>query len=183
MSLPTLAIVLGTAREGRASESIAQFAVNVTETSGLFIPVLVDVKDFPQTQTARLSEKTEGSTVTSWGNIARAASAFMFVVPEYNRGYPGEFKLLIDALHDEYARKPALICGVSNGKFGGMRVAEHLKPVLIDLGLVLLSKALPVPEAPTFFSGTRSSDRDAFTRSLTRSLEELHWFANRLASR
>jgi NAD(P)H-dependent FMN reductase len=177
----TLALVLGTSREGRISEGIAHFIKEEVEKHKIFKAVLVDVKEYPHTKTARVSRKEEGALAQNWSTIAQSAHAFLFVVPEYNRGYPGEFKLLLDALHDEYHHKPALVCGVSNGRFGGVRVAEHLKPVMLDLGMVLLSKSLAVFHAPTFFEAVRAVDREDFVKALQRSLEELYWFARRLA--
>lgn len=177
----TLALVLATAREGRVSERVAHFVKGVIEEGEIFEVTFVDVVDYPHTKTARVSHKEEGAIAQGWSIIASNSQAFFFVVPEYNRGYPGEFKLLLDSLHNEYHHKPALVCGVSDGKFGGVRVAEHLKPVILDLGMVPLSKSLAVSEAPSFFETQRVSDREAFVATLRRSLTELHWFASRLA--
>lgn len=56
---------------------------------------------------------------------------FVFVVPEYNGGFPGILKLMIDAVepHHWYGKKAALI-GVSTGRSGNLRGLEHLVGVL-----------------------------------------------------
>lgn len=56
---------------------------------------------------------------------------FIFVVPEYNGGFPGIVKLFIDAVepHHWYGKKAALI-GVSTGRSGNLRGLDHLTGVL-----------------------------------------------------
>jgi NAD(P)H-dependent FMN reductase len=64
------------------------------------------------------------------------ADALLLVVPEYNHGYPGLLKHLLDTNLKEYIHKAVGICGVSAGGFGGARVIQNLLPVLRELGLV-----------------------------------------------
>lgn len=56
---------------------------------------------------------------------------FVFVVPEYNGGFPGIVKLFVDAVEPNhwYGKKAALI-GVSTGRSGNLRGLDHLAGVL-----------------------------------------------------
>jgi NAD(P)H-dependent FMN reductase len=63
------------------------------------------------------------------------SQALVLVVPEYNHSFPGELKLLLDSLLNEYKGKSVAIVGVSAGMLGGARVIDHIKPVLIELNL------------------------------------------------
>lgn len=139
-------LVLGTARDDRKSERVARYLEHLFDTQKETTLTFVDVKDHitsPQTippwGTGGVGEKP-----TSWQQIATDTDAFVFILPEYNHGYPGEWKLLIDLLYDEYKGKRAYIVGVSKGIFGGVRVADHVKPVLVALGLVVQKAALYV---------------------------------------
>lgn len=58
------------------------------------------------------------------------ADGLVIVSPEYNHGYPGEMKLMLDQLYKEYNRKPVGICGVSSGALGGARMVEQLRLIL-----------------------------------------------------
>jgi NAD(P)H-dependent FMN reductase len=120
---PYIPIVLGTARVGRYSEQVAYLAHSVAEMFDIETE-LVDVKDFETTHTIPTWE--ESDQTKKWREIATRASGFIFVVPEYNRSFPGEFKILLDMAHKEYEGKVAGIVGVSSGKIGGARMAEHL---------------------------------------------------------
>lgn len=138
-----LALVLGTAREGREAERVAHAIQAVLSALPDLTVELVDVRDHVKTaQTvpawAPLPERA------AWKEIAASADAFMLVVPEYNHGYPGELKLLLDSLTEEYRDKPVGLIGVSNGPFGGARVVDHIKPVLIELRLVPTKEAVLV---------------------------------------
>jgi NAD(P)H-dependent FMN reductase len=62
----------------------------------------------------------------------------VLVVPEYNHGYPGLLKHVLDTNLKEYIHKAVGICGVSAGGLGGTRVIQNLLPVMRELGLVTI---------------------------------------------
>src|SRR5262245_63099972 len=66
------------------------------------------------------------------------ADGLVIVTPEYNRGYPGLLKHVLDTNLKEYIHKAVGICGVSAGGFGGTRVIQNLLPVMRELGLVTI---------------------------------------------
>jgi len=66
------------------------------------------------------------------------ADGLVLVVPEYNHGYPGMLKHVLDSNLKEYIHKAVGICGVSAGGFGATRVIENLLPVMRELGLVTI---------------------------------------------
>ena len=135
--MKTIAIVLGTAREGRESWKVARVLVEAFKRRNNVAVSFVDVRDHLELpRTLRKKDAPRGA-FDEWQKIAEGADVFIFVLPEYHRGYPGEWKLLIDSLDEEYRGKRGYIAGVSSGIFGGVRMGEHIKPVLIELGLVL----------------------------------------------
>ncbi len=135
-------VVLGTAREGRESEKIARHVCSALANQRGVSTRLVDVRDFVMTRTIPGWE--EHAETRAWKDIANHADGFIFVFPEYNRGYPGEFKMLLDSAYDEYDMKPAGIVSVSNGSYGGAAGAEAIKQVLSELGMVALRKEVRV---------------------------------------
>ena len=62
----------------------------------------------------------------------------MIVSPEYNHGYSGLLKHVLDSSLKEYIHKAVGIVGVSAGPFGGTRGIENLLPVVRELGLVTI---------------------------------------------
>lgn len=136
LSLP---VVLGTARQHRKSERAAHFLVQMLQDRDAGVaPQLVDVREHVQAAVTvpPWGEGGANENPTEWQRIASTADGFVLVVPEYNHGYPGELKLLMDALYEEFKNKPVAICGVSAGGWGGTRVVEHIKPICLEFGLV-----------------------------------------------
>ena len=148
-----LSIVLGTAREDRVSYRVSKALENVFKESGIE-PTFVDVKDHvvEAKTTPPWGKNGTETTKTKWQEIARNTDVFVFVIPEYNHGYPGEWKLLMDSLYTEYAGKHAFVVGVSDGHFAGARVIDHVKPILVELQLRPYKTALYVGKAPEVIS-------------------------------
>lgn len=61
-----------------------------------------------------------------------AADGLVMVCPEYNGGYPGVLKLLIDYLPfpEALGNKPVSFVGEATGAFGAMRAVEQLQQVV-----------------------------------------------------
>ncbi|RME30038.1 NADPH-dependent oxidoreductase [Candidatus Parcubacteria bacterium] len=134
-----IVILLGTARKGAVSAAVARaLAQAVQDSAGDAKVELVSVADHLKASRTipAWQEDDKEAHPSSWCEVAREADAFIFVLPEYNHGYPGEWKLLIDSCGEEYARKPVTVCGVSAGVFGGRALADNVKPVLVELKMV-----------------------------------------------
>lgn len=150
-----VALVLGTGREGRQSEKAARYLAGLFEAREGVALTFVDVGEHvkaPETIPPWGEHGTE-NVPTKWQSIAKRSDVFVFVLPEYNHGYPGEWKLLVDLLYEEYAGKHAYIVGVSSGAFSGVRVADHAKPVLVELGLIVHRTALYIGNIEELFGG------------------------------
>jgi NAD(P)H-dependent FMN reductase len=115
-----------------------------------------------------------------WQEAMLRADGLVIVTPEYNHGYPGELKIVLDSLYGEYVHKPVAICGVSMGPFGGVRVVEQLRQVVIELSMVPLRNAM-------YFSGARQAFGEdgqpldaALVTRLQPMFDELLWYARAL---
>ncbi|MBU0981595.1 NAD(P)H-dependent oxidoreductase [Patescibacteria group bacterium] len=159
-SKPQITLVLGTAREGRQSEKVAKAALAFLSERDDFEVEFVDVRDHMH---GRTIPPWENNPLTNtWREIVRSSHGFIIVTPEYNHGYPGELKMLLDQAYKEYEGKKVALCTVSSGGFGGVRVAENLLPVLHELGLEVLKESIIVPKVEDF-----SGDADEkFTKNL-----------------
>src|SRR5260370_35845557 len=65
------------------------------------------------------------------------ADAFVVVTPEYNHGYPGALKSLIDAVSAEWHAKPVAFVSYG-GISGGLRAVEQLRQVFAELHTVTI---------------------------------------------
>ena len=134
-------VILGTGRLGRRSEAVAKLAVDELKERGV-VTTLIDVADFGLTATATPGA---GTSVDVYREIVAAADGIIIVAPEYNHGYPGELKLLLDADYAGYRLKPVGVISVSAGLLGGVRMFEQLIPVLTALRMVV-APGVHVPE-------------------------------------
>src|SRR5262245_11331736 len=108
-------IILGTSRQGRMSEHVATFMhEEVTKRDGI-ATALIDIRtlSFPITVAGEAIKDSQFSATMM------RADALILVVPEYNHGYPGLLKHVLDTNLKEYIHKAVGICGVSAGGFGG----------------------------------------------------------------
>jgi NAD(P)H-dependent FMN reductase len=169
-------IILGTARVGRQSEKVAAFMLKCAKDTGLDSEVL-DVRDF----------RTEATDNTQVSKAAKAfsekvsrADGVVVVSPEYNHGYPGELKMMLDLLYQQYFNKPAGICGVSKGPLGGARMVEKLRSVFIELHMVNIREALYFPFVQDLFEEKGAIKDKSFNDRAKVFFDELIWYANAL---
>jgi NAD(P)H-dependent FMN reductase len=127
-------VILGTVRKGRASENVARFVYQQVKRREGVETELVDIRELD----LRVDDAGEGIKDRRFSEICERADGLVLVVPEYNHGYPGMLKHVLDSNLKEYIHKAVGICGVSAGGFGGTRVIQSLLPVLRELGLVTI---------------------------------------------
>ena len=127
-------VILGTPRRGRMSEHAARLMwARVGERPGVET-ALVDVATLP----IPVDDAGESAKDPEFAELVNRADALVIVTPEYNHGYPGLLKHVLDTNLKEYIHKAAGIVGVSAGIFGGARAIQNLIPVLRELGLVTI---------------------------------------------
>jgi NAD(P)H-dependent FMN reductase len=166
-------VILGTARQGRQSEKAARFMLQEVLKAGLESEIL-DVRDF------RTEATDNTQTIPQAQGLAEKVSkadGFVIVSPEYNRGYPGELKMMLDMLYQQYARKPVAICGVSSGGFGGSRMIQQLKLVCIALNMLPLEDAIYFSRVEELFDQEGRIKKDHYYKQAERLLGKLVWHA------
>jgi NAD(P)H-dependent FMN reductase len=95
------------------------------------------------------------------------ADGVIIVSPEYNHGYPGLLKHILDSCLKEYIHKPAGLVGVSAGPFGGNRVIENLLPVMRELGLVTIFWDVNFSSVQKVFAADGSLLDKSYVRRIT----------------
>jgi NAD(P)H-dependent FMN reductase len=177
MQKPFIPLILGTGRQGRESEKVANYVFGKMQKQSIETE-LIDVRDFATLFTVPPWE--ENPATKKWRDIAARADAFVLVFPEYNHGYPGELKMLLDQAQKEYFHKPVLLCSVSSGAFGGVRAADHLLPVLRDLKLTPLKESLIFPQVKTLFAKSKSELDELYEKKFADAMGMLLAYAESL---
>src|SRR5215510_2872687 len=166
-------VILGTVRQGRASENVARFVFREVQKRENVETELVDIRDlhFPADDAGEQIKHPQFSAT------CERADGFVIVTPEYNHGYPGMLKHALDSNLKEYIHKAVGICGVSAGGFGGTRVIEALLPVMRELGLVTIFWDGNFSGAQQLFGADGAILDASYSRRLEKFFQELIWMA------
>lgn len=117
-----LPILLGTPRKARESEHVAKWLFSKMQERGEIETRFFDVREF---DLPRDHYGTEiGEQFPEWRDAIIRADGLVIVTPEYNHGYSGAMKSVLDLLPREYIHKAVAFVGVSAGPWGGTRVIE-----------------------------------------------------------
>lgn len=164
-------VILGTPRQGRMSEHVAKLVVSEVSRRTGVESELIDVRTIP------LTTQNEGEDIKDAGFSSQCdrADAFVIVAPEYNHGYPGMLKHVLDTNLKEYIHKAVGIVGVSAGPFGGTRVVQNLLPVMRELGLVTIFWDGNFSQVHKCFDASGKLLDPAYPRRLDKFISELIW--------
>jgi NAD(P)H-dependent FMN reductase len=166
-----LTVVLGTGRKGRFSERVFGFITQEISKDPRFEVTKVDVRDFIFGVT---DDTGESHMAKNWKDIVLPSDAILFVSPEYNRSYPGELKMLLDSLFDEYDKKLVGVCSVSSGGFGGVRMAEKLKSLFVVFNMRILKNDLAISSvAKEFNENDVPINRELYSNKIKTLLDEI----------
>lgn len=170
-------VVIGTARIDRESGKVANAVTGIINSRDDASAEVVDVRDHVTEAVTIPPWGADGAneSPTAWSEIIKCSQALVLVIPEYNHGYPGELKLLLDSLWEQYRGMPVTLVGVSRGALGGARVIDHIKPVLTELHLH------PIRES-VLFSRVDESFNDDSTLKDDSTVQYIHEVITRLVS-
>ena len=166
-------VILGTVRQGRASENVAKFVYEETKKRDGVTTELIDLRDLK----LAIDDAGEAIKDAQFSETIERADGLVLVVPEYNHGYPGMLKHVLDSNLKEYIHKAAGICGVSAGGFGGTRMIQNLLPVLRELGLVTIFWDGNFSGARNLFDAEGKLLDQSYVQRIDKFLGELIWMS------
>ncbi len=167
-------VILGTVRQGRASENVARFVFEQVKKREGVESEYVDIRElnFPT------HDAGEQIKDPKFSELCERADGLVLVVPEYNHGYPGMLKHALDSNLKEYIHKAVGICGVSAGGFGATRVIENMLPVMRELGLVTIFWDGNFSHARGLFDENgKIRDEEVQVKRMDKFLGELVWMS------
>ena len=175
MSELFLPVLLGTNRKLRKSAHVAQWLVSEMEKRPEIETRLFDVAQFA------LPHDDYGQEIKDrfpeWRDAIVRADGLVIVTPEYNHGYPGSLKAVLDLLLREYVHKAVAFVGVSAGPWGGTRVIEAMVPMVRELGLAVCFTDLNFPKVEKLFDAEGKLLDPAFGDRAAVFLDELMWMS------
>jgi NAD(P)H-dependent FMN reductase len=168
-----LPVILGTPRKGRYSVHAARLVAEELGRRPSVTTEVLDVLDYPTPP----DDAGEQAKNPAFAEKMARADGLVLVCPEYNHGYPGALKSLLDTCLKEYIHKPAGVVGVSGTAFGGTRAIQDLLPVLRELGLVAIFWDVNFGKARDVFAEDGTPRDPVWRRRTEKFLSELIWMA------
>lgn len=139
---PLIYIILGSTRQERAGEKVGNWVHQEAIKRDDFDVEYIDLRDvalpfFDEPVSPAYNQGNyalpEGK---QWAERIGKADGYIFVSPEYNHSFPAVLKNAIDYVYKEWNNKPAAVVTYSGGPWGGVRAAQHLRQVFIELQMV-----------------------------------------------
>ena len=170
----SIGLILGSARHGRRCAPVAHWVRNAIEAAPDLVVDTIDPQHLP------LSLTDQPLPRRSWQNLEarlHKADAFVVVTPEYNHGYTGALKQIIDATSAPWRAKPVGFVSYG-GVSGGLRAVEQLRQVFAELHAATVADTVSIAHINQHmtidggFAATSAQDR-----YLTTLIDRLRWWA------
>ncbi len=151
-----ITVIAGTNRPGSLTKAVAEHYAEVLRLKGAKV-ILLSLEELPTDfaftdlwieHSKELSEIIERKLVPT--------KKYVFVIPEYNGGFPGVLKTFIDCVPPGVFRgKKASLVGISSGRAGALRPMDQFTNVLNYLKVNVLYNKLKLSNIEAIFiSGT-----------------------------
>jgi NAD(P)H-dependent FMN reductase len=159
-------VVAGSTRTGAFSKQLAKAAAAMATAAG-HPATLVDLRDFAMPLYDGDLEAAQGlpeGAVRLRGLVA-PHDALLIVTPEYNASLPAVLKNALDWLSRPHGQeaggvvfrgKVAAMMSSSPGALGGMRALVHLRQVLMNLGVLVVTEQFALGNAGAAFQADGS---------------------------
>ncbi len=170
-----LPVLLGTNRKNRNSVHAAKWLMGEMQNRPELETQLFDAADFALPR----DDYGQGlkDIFPEWRDAIIRADGLVIVSPEYNHGYPGTLKAVLDLLLREYVHKAVAFVGISAGPWGGTRVIEAMVPMVRELGLAVTFSDLNFPFVQRTFDAEGKLLDQAFEKRAKDFLDELVWMS------
>ncbi len=165
-------------RTGKKSNRVALYFMQYIQEHKLGEAELIDLDayQFPLFEERLKLLKNPPENLKEFAEKIKAADGIVIVTPEYNGGYPASLKNAIDALYDEWKRKPIALSTVSAGPFAGMNVITSLQFVLWKIGAHVVPAMFPVAMVDTAFDENGgAADKTGTDKRAGVGLADLTW--------
>jgi NAD(P)H-dependent FMN reductase len=183
-----LHIIVGSTRDGRAAEPVAQWVYRRAKEHGGFDVTLLDLREWPLPMFAEtlatigdFSNPTYSEPIVRrWNQTIAEGDAFIFVTPEYNHSFSGVLKNAIDNVFVSWGfrNKPAAFVAYSAGPVGGARAVEQLALVLIEAEMVPLRNTVLVSAVHAAFDDYAEPTNPQSDAALKILLDDVAWWTD-----
>ncbi len=175
-------LILGSVREGRKSDRIAHYLMQLLNEMPGVEPELLDLiaDPLPMFETRWQTDNPEHTQLLRVSNILKAADGIVLISPEYHGSYTGVLKNALDHFWKEFQRKPMGVVTTGSGKFGGINASTEMQQLILSLGGYPIPNKLLVPHVNDAFDENQQPVSPELVKGSAKFLEEYLWFVRAL---
>ena len=159
--MPKILAFAGSLRRDSWNKKLIKIAADGAREADADV-TLIDMKDYPLPVYDGDIEQADGlpDNAVKLKDLFKAHDGLLISSPEYNSGYPGGFKNLIDWVSrpregekplEAFRGKPVAIMAASPGAKGGMRMLPHLRDMLANIQMLVLPGMYGLAQAAEAF--------------------------------
>jgi NAD(P)H-dependent FMN reductase len=172
-----LALIVGSVRQDRQGIKVARWMEKKLKERGHVVYFIDPLElDLPLMDRMYKEIRNPSEKMIELRNKINDAEGYIPVTPEYNRSTSSALKNTLDHFLEEYFFKPSAIVSYSQGMFGGINAAEHLRIVFAELGSPSISSSFTIPGVHKVFNDDGKLLDDAYNRRVDRFLKEFEWY-------
>jgi NAD(P)H-dependent FMN reductase len=180
---PLIQIIVASTRDGRRGERVAEWFERIARERDDMRCELVDLLawDLPWYRDAVVPPRGRytAEATLRWAAKIAQADGYVLLTPEYNHGYPAALKNALDHLYAEWNHKPVTFV-TYGGSAGGVRAAEQLVQVAVELKMAPLRPQVHIPMVGRVFGREGGEIDRRHVDAANVALRELAWWARAL---
>ena len=187
MTLPKIALIIGSTRATRFADLPAQWMLAQAQARTDMTVELVDLRDYNLSFFSDMASNaympSADAGAVAWQKKMAEYDGYIFVVAEYNHSITGVLKNALDQAYVEWAHKP--MAAIAYGSMGGSRALEHLRNIAVELHMVPTRNAVHIGGGDFWRvhpgmggSGNLADIEAALLPSAKLTLDDIVWWAN-----
>lgn len=182
MSMAKLSIILSSTKQVSNGQRVFKWLEKSLEDKGHEV-VKVDPSEHADLQVFKVRYDYSNGTLTSLDGISKSlkeSDGIILLAAEYNHGYTGAMKNVIDTFYPEYKRKPFGIISYSTSGFGGIRANEQLRMVVPELGGILNPKTIMISKVTESLDEAGNLKEQSYKSQFESFITEMEWLMSKL---
>jgi NAD(P)H-dependent FMN reductase len=182
MMKTTISVFIGSIRNGRMGDKVANWVAKTLEQRGHTVHI-IDPNNHPELQTLKFPNQynpkpsIDMQQVHNW---LMESDGFILVTPEYNHSFSGTIKNALDNFMPEYEKKPFGVVSYSAGPFGGIRANEALRVVISELKGVATPIPFMISTVQNVFDESGVLKDKVYDERIVAFLDNFEWYVNAL---
>ncbi len=160
-----ITIISGTNRKNSYSLKVADEVAGILHSNNISYQILSLEELPPSFVFSVINDEVDEAFDKIITDKVIPAEKFIFIVAEYNGGFPGILKTFIDAIHPKHFKnKRAALVGVASGRAGALRPLDHFTSVLNYLQVEVMTDKPRLAGVEYLFDGDKIKNEEVLQR-------------------